>query len=309
MDISQIDLNLLRVLRVVHATRSATLAGQRLGMTQSAVSNALRRLRERLNDPLFVRSPDGLLPTSLVKSIIGPVEAGLAAIEGAMSSAPRFDPSTSDRLYRILVNDLAQLVFIPRLITHLAKAAPHVRIETKDTSLDEGKRGLHEGSIDLALGNWPAMGANYFRQRLFSETFVVLIRREHKLFHRRLTKADYLKASHVDYRPSGATYLSFRGMLDKKLQQEGLERHVTITAAHALGLASIIAESDLLLTIPARLAASMTGEGTGLGVKPLPFSSPVLTVTQQWHARAHRDPANAWFRRQMAELFADGSAV
>lgn len=305
MNISQVDLNLLQVLRIVYATRSVSKAGQRLGITQSAVSNALRRLRGRLNDPLFVRSPEGMLPTSLVKSIIGPIEAGLGSIEGALNAAPRFSPATSDRLYRILVNDLYQLIFIPRLIAHLAHEAPNVRIETMTATLEEGKQGLHEGSIDLAIGNWPAMGANYFRQRLFSETYVVLISREHKLFGKKLTKADYLKASHVDYRPSEATYFSLRKMLDKKLSEERLDRHVTITLGHALGLASIVAESDLVLTLPARLASSMARRFTSLVVKPLPFPSPAVTITQQWHARVHRDPANVWFRRLIAEMFAD----
>jgi len=305
MNLNGIDLNLLHVLRTVYATRSASKAGARLGMTQSAVSNALRRLRERLDDPLFVPSAEGMLPTPLVESIIGPIDEGLSAIDGAIKAPRRFEPPSSDRLFRILASDLAQLIFVPRLLKHLAAVAPDVRIDTIEASVEEGRRAMHEGAIDLVIGNWPAMGADYVRQRLFSETFVVLMRRRHPLFGKTLTKADYLKARHVDYRPGGATYASLRRALHKALVRERLERHVTFIAGHALGLDAIIAESDLLLTLPGRLAKSMIGDRTTLGVKPLPFQTPVLTITQQWHARAQRDPAHAWFRRQIAELFAD----
>lgn len=305
MSLKTIDLNLLHVLRIVYATRSASKAGRQLGMTQSAVSNALRRLRVRLDDPLFVRSNEGMLPTALVESMIAPIAEGLDRIEDAVTKPRRFDPATSDRLFRILMSDLAQLIFMPRLIAHLAAAAPDLRLETLDVSPEEGRLAMHEGSIDLVVGNWPAMGPDYYRQRLFSESFVVLMSQGNRLAKRKLTKGDYLKARHVDYHPGGATYASLRRMLQKVLVQEKLARHVTFTAGHALGLAAIIAESELLLTLPGRLAASLAAGRSMLVIKPLPFPMPALTITQQWHARAHRDPANVWLRRQVASIFAE----
>ncbi len=273
-------------------------------MTQSAVSNALRRLRTRLDDPLFVRSTEGMLPTPLVESIIAPIAEGLDRIESAVSKPRRFDPASADRLFRILMSDLAQMIFVPRLLAHLRAVAPDIRLETLEVSLDDGRLALHKGMIDLVVGNWPAIGPDYYRQRLFSETFVVLMSRGHRLARRKLTRGDYLKARHVDYRPGGATYSSLRRMLQKVLNKEKLERHVTFTAGHALGLPEIIADSDMLLTLPARLATSMVTGGTILVTRPLPFPMPALSVTQQWHARAHRDPANVWLRRQVAGIFA-----
>jgi len=305
MNLHTIDLNLLHVLRTVYATRSASKAGQQLGMTQSAVSNALRRLRTRLDDPLFVRSTDGMLPTALVESIIAPITEGLDRIEGAVSTPRHFDPATSERLFRILMSDLAQMIFVPRLIAHLRAAAPDIRLETLEVSPEDGRLAMHEGLIDLVVGNWPAMGPGYYRQRLFSESFVVLMSQGNPLAKRKLTKSGYLKARHVDYHPGGATYSSLRRMLQKVLEQERLERHVTFTAGHALGLPAIIAESDLLLTLPARLADSMITGSSLLATQPLPFPIPALTITQQWHARAHRDLANAWLRRQVAAIFGE----
>lgn len=245
-----------------------------------------------------------MLPTALADSIIGAVETGLDSIEGALQTTSRFEPATSSRLFRILGNDLAQMVFMPRLIRRLATIAPNVRLETVDASFDEGKVAMRDGLIDLAVGNWPAFGPDYFRQRLFSETFVVLMRRDHPLFRRKLTKENYLKGHHVDYRPGGATYSELRGILQKMLSKEGAVRHVTFTAGHALGLASIVAENDLLLTLPGRLAISISSGRPTLGTKQLPFPTPELTITQQWHARVNRDPAGIWVRREISELFA-----
>lgn len=305
MNVHTIDLNLLRVLRAVYATRSASKAAQQLGMTQSAVSNALRRLRVRLDDPLFIRSTDGMMPTARVDSLIVPIMVGLDRIESALDEPRRFEPGSSDRLFRILMSDLAQMIFVPRLLVHLNAAAPGVRLETLNVPLEEGRQRMHEGSIDLVLGNWPAMGPGYYRQRLFSERFVVLMGERNRLSKGKLTKSDYLKARHVDYRLGGATYATLRRSLDKLLTEEKLERHVTFTAGHALGLGTIIAESDLLLTLPGRLASSMLAARPTLIIKPLPFPIPAFSITQQWHPRAHHDPANIWLRREMASIFTE----
>lgn len=303
MNFNQIDLNLLRILRVVYATRSVSKAAVQLDMTQSAVSNALRRLRNSLNDALFVRGVHGMLPTALVDSMISQIESGLDNIEAAVQTKRQFSPQTSDQLFRIWGNDLGQMVLLPNLIKHFSQAAPNVRVETVDVSVDEGTRLMREGLIDLAIGNWPALGADYFRQRLFSDSLVILMSKDHDLFARKISKSDYMKARHVDYRPGGATYTELRGVLEKALANEDTVRHVTFTAGHALGLSSIIAESNLLLTLPGRLASSFASGRTNLGIKPLPFDSPTLTITQQWHARVHFDPATVWFRNQIAELF------
>ncbi len=303
---ASLDLNLLRVLRCVYATRNVSRAGAELGMTQSAVSNALRRLRLRLGDELFIRSPQGMLPTARVEALIGAVTAGLQQIDLALAAPQAFDPLRSTRSLRLLGNDLAQMVFLPRLLARLDEAAPLMRLETVDAPVEEARRLLQDGRVDLALGNWPPLGEDFHRQRLFSETLVVLMSRQHPLWGRVLTREDYLHEAHVDYRPSGATYSHLQSLLDRALDQEGLRREVRVIAGHALGLASIIGSSRLLLTLPQRLAEALTAGRDALGIAPLPFPSPAFTISQQWHSRAHRDPALQWLRRQVVELFGQG---
>lgn len=300
-----LDLNLLRVLRTVYLTRNVTKAAQTLFTTQSAVSNALRRLRERLNDPLFIRSADGMVPTPLVQALIGPIEIGLGGIEAALRDTRAFDPMTSDRLFRLLGNDLAQMVFVPSLLRHLAGVAPDIRLETMDTPLEEARHAMREGKIDVAVGNWPEIGSDYRRCNLFTETFVVLMSQSNPLVERELTASDYLAARHVDYRPGGDSYLVLMRALDTLLLERNATRRIVFTAKYGLGLASVIADSDMLLTIPSRLAASMTARIDALVTRPFPFPTPHFMISAQWHVRTDHDPAVSWFREQLVMLFAD----
>ena len=306
MDINGLDLNLLKIFRAVYGEGNVSRAAVQVGMTQSAVSNALKRLREQIGDPLFVRTSAGVLPTPVADRLIGPVEEGLRHLGLAVGSLQGFDAATSDHCFRIYVNDLAQLVFLPRLIAHVQEAAPSLRFETVDEPLEVGRRMMAEGQVDLAIANWPAMGQGYFRQRLFAETFVVMMSASHPLASGALGKEDYLKARHIDYRPGGSTYGLLRTTLDTLFSRENVTRQVSFVAAHALGLSSILASSELMLTVPSRLAnAMMRDTRDALVVQTLPFASPSLSITQQWHARVHRDPANRWLRKQILDLFLD----
>lgn len=300
---AEIDLNLLRVLCAVHATRSVSKAAEELGMTQSGVSNALRRLRASFSDPLFVRCADGMQATARAQDLIDLIAPGMAGITSALTTTTRFDPTQSSRLFRIMASDLAQVVLMPRLLARVSPLAPNVRFETVDASPEDGRRGMEGGSIDMVFGNWPAFGLDFHRQVLFKENFVVLMREDHPLSRRRLTRSAYLNARHLDYRPGGVSYQSLRQVLDKVLQTQNQKRHVTFTAAHALGLASVLCESDLLLTLPSRLVSALTFGRKQLVVRPLPINSPEMTITLQWHTRVHRDPAVTWLRRAIVEIF------
>lgn len=304
---SKIDLNLLRVLCAVHATKSASKAAEELGMTQSGVSNALRRLRSSLSDPLFVRCAEGMQATARAQELIDLVAPGMADIEAALASKSTFEPRHASRLFRIMASDLAQMVLMPRLLAQLAPIAPNIRFETVDASPGDGRRGMEGGSIDLVFGNWPAFGLDFHRQVLFKEVFVVLMRAGHPLSRRKLTAGAYLKARHIDYRPGGVTYQSLTTILDKVQQAHHRKRHVTFTAAHALGLASLVGESDLLLTLPSRLVSAITAKRTHLVVRPLPFEAREMTITLQWHSRVHRDPSVTWLRRAIVQLFEDAA--
>jgi DNA-binding transcriptional LysR family regulator len=301
MNINTVDLNLFLVFQAIYATRSVTLAGDRIGMTQSAASNALKRMRERFGDPLFVRTTEGMVPTPLADRLIGPIEAGIAQFGQAIDQGRQFDPASSDRTFRIAINDIGQLVMMPGLLAAAQEQAPNVRFETVDATLCDARQAMVHGQVDLAVGSWKTMGPTYFQQRLFDETFVVLMSRHNPLAASELGFDDYLGARHIAYRPSGATDTELQDML----QRAGVlgHRKVVLTAAHSLGLAAIVASSGLLLTAPSRLAQAMVATRNDLTVAATPFEVPPFAIRQQWHERYQLDNGNRWLRSLLFSLF------
>lgn len=306
MNINSIDLNLFLVFQAIYATRSVTLAGERLGMTQSAVSNALKRMRERFNDALFVRSADGMVPTPVAERLIAPIEEGIACLVQAIDQGRTFEPESSSRTFRIAVNDIGQLVMMSELLSVARSIAPGVRFETVDVSMAEARQRMLHGQIDIALGSWELMGPSFYQQRLFDETFVVLMSKASRLgTRRRITLDDYLAAEHIAYRPQGTTDSRLRQTLDRAGALD--QRRVVLTAAHSLGLSSIVATSGLLLTAPARLAMAMVGSRTDLHAVEAPFEVEPFEIRQQWHDRFHQDSGNRWLRELIFGLFHERS--
>ena len=302
MNINTIDLNLFLVFQAIYAARSVTLAGERMGMTQSAVSNALKRTRERFNDPLFVRTAEGMVPTPLAERLIGSVDRGIAQLTCAIDEGREFDTRSSTRLFRIAINDIGQLVMMPRLLSVALQRAGHVKFETvQASSMAEARQKMLHGEVDLAVGSWGVMGESFHQRRLFDETFVVLMRRGHPIEPGKLAFEAYLSARHIGYRPSGTTDAE----LQQTLSRAGLpeQRNVVLTAAHSLGLSSMVASSDLLLTAPSRLAHSMMLSRADLRTEPTPFEVRPFQIRQQWHERFHRDSGNRWLRELVYTLF------
>jgi DNA-binding transcriptional LysR family regulator len=306
VNINTIDLNLFLVFQAIYTTRSVTLAGERLGLTQSAASNALKRTRERFNDPLFVRTTDGMVPTALAERLIGPIEEGLASLHRAVDQGRRFDPASSNRLFRIAINDIGQLVMIPHLLDEARRMAPGVRFETIDAALLEARHAMMHGQIDIAVGSWEPLGQSFYQQRLFDETFIVLMSRKNSIsLLPRLELNDYLAAEHVAYRPNGATDTALQQSLDRAGVLD--QRKVVLTAAHSLGLSSIVAASNLLLTVPRRLAQAMIASRSDLETRPAPFAATPFEIRQQWHERFHQDSGSRWLRELFFHLFHDPS--
>lgn len=304
MNINTIDLNLFLVFRAIYATRSVTAAGDRLSMTQSAVSNALKRLRDRFNDPLFVRTAAGMQPTPMAQQLFDLVEEGVLKFSQAIDRARTFDPATSDRLVRIAMNDVGHAVLLPTIMRAVRAAAPGVRVETvAPSSEQEARRLLMDGEIDLALGSWPALGAGFHQRTLFDESFALLLRSGHPMDGDAATLEQYLAAEHVTYRPSGTSELA----LQSALSNEGIlaRRNVVLTAAHFVGLAAVVASSDWVLTLPCRLAAAMGRLEPGISAVPLPFVLPPFPVLMQWHERVDSDGGNGWLRRLLTTHLGD----
>jgi DNA-binding transcriptional LysR family regulator len=306
MSQSPIDLNLLLIFQAIYETGGVTEAGARLHMSQSAVSNALKRLRMHLNDPVFVRSPQGMMPTTLAIKLIGPVQQSLSGLSLALEQTKDFDPLSANVHFKIAMNDVAQLTLMPGLVAAAGKRCPGVTFETIEVSPDNCRQLLGDRKIDLAMGTWELQGAGVYQQKLFEEGHAVLLRVEHPLKAEQLDLDAYLCAEHIAYRPSGTSYDSFQIALARV--DAAMRRKVVISTAHCLGLSSIVANSDFLFSGPRRLLKAMATNRPDLRVASLPFEVPPISIKQFWHERQHADPSHVWLRRLVFELFSDFSA-
>ncbi len=287
-NIAAFDLNLLLVFDTLMAERSATRAGARLGMTQPAISHALRRLRLLFDDPLFVRTPRGLDPTPFAHELAEQVRPVVAGAEAALRLGKAFDPRSSVRDFVIGMADYSSVVMLPRILPALDNA-PGVRLRVKNCGYATGLAMLDDGGVDMVVGNFPAPPPHIRGERLFKERFVCAARRG--LFGTTMTKRRYLAAGHVQISTSGNPF----GMVDAALAEAGARRDVRVTVAHFLAAPLLLANSPLIATEPARLFDAMEC-GPDLQRWRPPFSLPGFAVTMHWHARFDDDPAHAWLR-------------
>lgn len=297
-----LDLNLLSVLHVVLEERSVRRAAARLGLTPSAVSHALRRLRELLGDPLVVRTARGVVPTARAERLAAPLGHALAELRGALADESSFDVATLRRSFTLSSADLAQFVLLPMLTRELAQSAPGVRLVVRPPRGDLFA-SLSRGALDLAFGIFDkgdrgehaSEGFRY--QALFHEDFLCIVHRDHPAARGPLSLERYLSLSHISVAPRG----SAGSIVDTALARLGHRRSVALVVPHFLVAPHIVADSDLALMLPARVAQHFARHlPLALLPPPLPLSG--FTIGQLWHERLHRDPAHKWLRQLIARL-------
>lgn len=302
MDLKTLDLNLFVVFDALMKTRSTTLAGRHLGMTQSAVSNALRRMRGAFDDPLFVRSRQGMMPTPFADILAASVQSGLSHMQRAADCRNAFDPATSSRAFRINMSDLAQMVFLPTLLTHFAEHARGADMVVVNMDIDQARERMVSGEIDLSVGFFLGDDPGLYRQTLFTEHYLCAVRAAHPNVRHELTLQTFLHAPHAVYRPAAGSHLVLEGLIDQLFAAHGAHRRIIVQIANLLGFSQIIANSDLLMCIPSRLARTVS-RYSDIRLFPLPFAGPAFDIVQLWHERAHHDAGNRWLRRCFSDLF------
>jgi DNA-binding transcriptional LysR family regulator len=298
MNVQELDLNLLRVLDAVLHERGVTAAAARLGLTQPAVSNALARLRRVFGDPLFVRSAAGMDATPFARELAEPVRQALALLESALAHGPGFEPATSTRAFRFYMSDLGQVEFLPPLVERVQRRAPGVRLEAAAADLEHISDALGSGALDLAVGFLPALGPPVERRALFRDPYVCLMRTGHPATEGRFTKKKFLEASHVlvTYRGGG------HRVIEEALERAGVARRIALRVPHFTVVPMVLERTDLILTLPARVARVYERSGAFKSVPP-PVPMPAAEVAVHWHERFAGDPGNRWLRDQIIELF------
>jgi DNA-binding transcriptional LysR family regulator len=300
MNIRDLDLNLLIVFDALLRTRSVTRAAAELSMSQPATSFALNRLRSMLGDPLFVRTARGIHPTPHAEHLAGPLTAILERIRADLLQQPTFEPDAAERTLTLHMPDIGELVFLPSILKRLAAVAPNISVRTVNLPIADIEPALRAGTVDLALGFFPQLqSAALYQQRLFTHSFVCVVRRHHPAIGDKLTRKQFLDSDHAVVAGGNAD-----DSLDAELRDQGMSRRVVLRVEHYLALPTILSESNLIFTVPYAIGAGLAKLADIKLVQP-PFKAKPRVVKQHWHSRFHHDPANRWMRGIVAELFVE----
>jgi DNA-binding transcriptional LysR family regulator len=300
MNLQSIDLNLLVAFEALMEERNVTRAARRVGLSQPAMSNALTRLRRTFDDPLMVRTPGGMAPTPAAQSLIEAVRAALSQLRAALDEKPSFNPAESNRTFHLLTSDYVEIVLLAPLVGRLREQAAGVsiRVHRPPNVFQPPSRTALSDSFDLAIGFFPdalSLDATVRSEVLFEEDNVCIVSANHPSIKSRISVRQYAGARHaaVFYKSEGP------GVIDTILAQTGLTRQLSVLAPHFASVPFIVAESDLIATVP-RLLATRFSKALKLQVLPIPFTLPPFRLAMLWHERVDSDPAHAWVRGLVA---------
>lgn len=296
MHLAGMDLNLLRVFDAVMRERSATRAGEAIGLSQPAVSRALTRLRHHLKDDLFIRAPNGLRPTPRAEELALPVRRALSILELALDPV-EFDAATSTRTFTLVTNDYVAGVLLPDFVSHITTAAPNVNLRllpSTGNSLDL----LDQQMADFSITPRGALPERFDRLELSDAEFVLVMRRGHELSEGEITLTRFAAAPHLVLTLRGDD----RSFVDDVLDMHGLKRRVAMTINQASIGPTLVAASDMILMAPRELAEKLAPLHD-LVVREAPIQGPPISarVSLIWHKRLASHPAHDWFRKTLVE--------
>ena len=301
-----LDLNLLRVFDEVMAERSLTRAARKLSITQPAVSNALRRFRQAVGDELIKRDGQAMAPTPRALALWPAVREALRQIEDVLSPGS-FDPAQASNIFVLAMADATAAELIPGLVDTLEREAPGISIRVVPLTTRDPRPLLDDGSVDLAIGFFPATFANltarvqageavaFAHQRLYSGEYLCAMRVDHPLAKGPLTLNRYCAARHLIVSFSGRPY----GFVDEALAAIGRKRRIVLTVNQFFAASKVASQSNLLTVLPRHFVDS-TGLANELSLRPLPFSVPAIHIDALWHHRLHRASAHQWLRATLA---------
>lgn len=308
MRFSNLDLNLLRVFDAVMTEQNLTRAATRLSMTQPAVSNALRRLRDALGDELLIRTAHGVKPTPRAENLWPAVRRALNELAEAIQPEASFDIARATNTFRLAMADATAALWLPALVRAIEREAPGLTIRMVPLTTREPRPMLLRGDIDIAVGFFPGVAAQLAasqaasvspirHEQLYSGNYVCVMRKGHPLADKELTLDAYCAAKHLLVSFSGRAH----GLVDEALARLGRERRILLTVNQFFTAGRVVATSDLITVLPRHLVAS-TGITGSMVIKKLPFEMPEVHVDMLWHERDSRSPAHKWLRAHLSGM-------
>jgi DNA-binding transcriptional LysR family regulator len=295
------DLNLLPIAVALYDELSVSRAARQLGMSQPAVSKALRRLRETFDDALFVRGPSGIVPTPRAHAIVRAARSHLQHLQEDLLKGERFDPATSSRPIVLGLSDIAEMAFLPSILDYLrvhAPKCPVITVTARDAPLAEA---LERGDVDVAAGYFPALAQRNFRQRRLSRHgFACLMRAGHPLWKSRLTVAAFLAAEHIVIRREGRS----QDILERFIEHRKMRRKIALYTSNVLSVPFIVMDTQLVATLPYAVVTRFASITSQVAAALPPFDL-TYELKLHWHRRFDNEPRSLWLREQLAAVFKD----
>jgi molybdate transport repressor ModE-like protein len=297
MHIRDFDLTQIRLLAELARLGSVSAASRRIGLSQSAASHALAKLRRQLGDPLFTRTHDGFKPTPYGERLGKAAADALDRLAEGLAAKRSFDPSTSTKQFTFYLSDVGQIVMLPELINVVQREAPGVVVRSAPIPLDNPALPLISGEVDLAVGVFTNLTTGFRQTLLFRERFVCVVRAGHPRFRDGMTLQAFKEVRHAIADSTGMAH----AFIDDVLAKHRIVRQdvLRVPGFHVLPL--IVANTDLLAFIPGRLADTVAAHEPLKVLNP-PLHLPPVDIRMFWHERYHHDPANRWMRRHIVGL-------
>ncbi len=296
MDLNRLDLNLLVLFDSLYKYRSVRLASEHMCISPSAFSHGLARLRQSLDDELFVRVRNEMLPTEKADLLAAKVSSALALIREGLASSENFDPAHSDKEFVFAATDYTGLALMPLLMAYLTRMAPNIRIKLVQTSQKVPVPELESGEINFALGftHNPEAASLILSQPWLTDSYCCLARKDHPDLMGELSLDNFLQQSHILVSPWNETL----GIVDQSLGKMGLKRRVGLRVPSVLVAPYIVAETDMLVTIPKRVATKMI-EHLPLSLYEVPFQIPDYQLKLYWHKLKSAQPSYRWMKQAL----------
>jgi len=310
MNIRNVDLNLLVYLDVLLRERNVTRAAETLGISQPAMSNGLKRLRDLFQDPLLVRTSGGMTPTERAEELQPLVREAIAAIEHALEPNQVFDAAVADRVFRISVSDYTESTVFPHLLRRLRSEAPNITLDILTPS-DVSYQDVEQGTVDLVINRFEALPQSFHQMTLWRDGFSCLIS-HHNPIRDNFNLDTYLDAGHVwvsktgmgvgvGMEPGAEQRL---GRVDEELAKLGKKRRIRVFTRHYQAAMRLAVLHDLVITLPSK-AANLLKDDPSVIILPTPFHIPEMELKMAWSPLLQKSPAHQWMRRLIAEVARD----
>lgn len=293
MGLNRLDLNLLIAFDALMTELNVSKAAEKLFIGQSAMSHSLNRLRQTFDDPILVRTTGGMKPTARAEALIEPIRKALLEIEVTVTTKPTFEAKTAQHRFVIAATDYIELILLPSLLKEVRPLAPGVGIHVRQPSDYLPEEDLESGAINVVLGFDVSLEtpSRIQQQALFHDVFVTIVRHDHPVIVDALSLEQYIEMEHVLISPSGVEY----GIIDQWLSEHKLSRNIVLLVPHFLSAPLIIAQTDMALTLPYRVAEKFV-QMAPLKLLHTPIALPSYQMSMTWHPLYEKDPAHQWLR-------------